>query len=102
MRGLAILIMIEAHVIDSWTRLTERGRLAFGCAAVLAGFAAPTFLFLAGVGVALGASSRAKRTGDPGAAAASVRRRGWEIFGLAFLFRIQAYMLHPKAMLDRT
>jgi uncharacterized membrane protein len=99
MRGLAILIMIEAHVIDSWTRLTERGRLAFGCAAVLAGFAAPTFLFLAGVGVALGASSRAKRTGDPGAAAASVRRRGWEIFGLAFLFRIQAYMLHPKAML---
>jgi hypothetical protein len=28
-----------------------------------------------------------------------VRRRGWEIFGLAFLFRFQAYLLNPSAML---
>ncbi len=33
-------------------------------------------------------------------AAASVRRRGWEIFGLAFLFRFQAYLLNPRAMLQ--
>jgi uncharacterized membrane protein len=99
MRGLAILIMIEAHVIDAWTRPTDRRSLAFGCAAILAGFAAPMFLFLAGVSVSLGAGARARRTGDAAAAAASVRRRGWQIFGLAYLFRLQAYMLNPKALL---
>jgi uncharacterized membrane protein len=99
MRGLAILIMIEAHVIDAWTRPTDRQSLAFGCAAILAGFAAPMFLFLAGVSASLGASTRAWRTGDAASAAASVRRRGWQIFGLAYLFRLQAYMLNPKALI---
>jgi uncharacterized membrane protein len=99
MRGLAILIMIEAHVIDAWTRQSDRGSITFGCAAILAGFAAPMFLFLAGVSTALGASSRARRTGDAAAAAGSVRRRGWQVFGLAYLFRLQAYMLNPRAML---
>jgi uncharacterized membrane protein len=99
MRGLAILIMIEAHVIDAWTRPTERQSLAFGCAAILAGFAAPMFLFLAGVSASLGAGARGRRTGDAAAAAASVRRRGWQIFGLAYLFRLQAYMLNPRALI---
>ena len=99
MRGLAILIMIEAHVIDAWTRPADRQSLAFGCAAVLAGFAAPMFLFLAGVSASLGAGARARRTGDAAGAAASVRRRGWQVFGLAYLFRLQAYILNPKALL---
>jgi uncharacterized membrane protein len=99
MRGLAILIMIEAHVIDSWTRPADRQSLSFGGATILAGFAAPMFLFLAGVSASLGAGSRTRRTGDPALSAASVRRRGWQIFGLAYLFRLQAYMLNPKAML---
>jgi uncharacterized membrane protein len=29
-----------------------------------------------------------------------VRRRGWQVFGLAYLFRLQAYILNPKAMLS--
>jgi uncharacterized membrane protein len=99
MRGLAILIMIEAHVLDAWTRPTDRGTFAFGCATILAGFAAPMFLFLSGVSVALGAGARARRLNDAAAAAASVRRRGWQILGLAYLFRFQAYLLNPKAML---
>ena len=27
LRGLAVLIMIEAHIVDSWTRLDEREKL---------------------------------------------------------------------------
>ena len=100
MRGLAILIMIQAHTLDSWTRLADRKTLPYGISAILAGFAAPMFLFLAGVSVALGASARQRRIGDRARAAASVRRRGWEIFGLAFLFRFQAYLLNPRAMLQ--
>ena len=99
MRGLAILIMIEAHVTDAWTRPTNRRTLAFGCATILAGFAAPMFLFLAGLSASIAAGSRTRRLGDAAAAAASVRRRGWQVFGLAYLFRLQAYLLNPKAML---
>jgi uncharacterized membrane protein len=99
MRGLAILIMIEAHVLDAWTRPADRRSLAFGVSAVLAGFAAPMFLFLAGVSVALAASAGERKSGGVATAAARVKRRGWEVFGLAYLFRFQAYILNPKAML---
>ncbi len=99
MRGLAILIMIEAHVLDAWTLPSDRQTPAFAVSAILAGFAAPMFLFLAGVSVALAASSGERRTGSAAGAAARIRRRGWEVFGLAFLFRFQAYILNPKAML---
>ena len=99
MRGLAILIMIEAHVLDAWTRPADRQTLAYAVSAILAGFAAPMFLFLAGVSVALAASSGERKTGSAARAAGRVERRGWEIFGLAYLFRLQAYLLNPKAML---
>ena len=64
MRGLAILIMIEAHVLDAWTRPSDRQTLAFGISAILAGFAAPMFLFLAGVSVALAACAGARKSGE--------------------------------------
>jgi uncharacterized membrane protein len=96
MRGLAILVMVEAHVVDAWTRPTDRQTLTFGYAAILGGFAAPLFLFLAGVAVVLSATAKARKSGVA-AGAAAVRRRGWEIFGLAFLFRLQAFLLNPGA-----
>lgn len=99
MRGLAIAIMIEAHVTDAWTAPADRSTFAFGCATILAGFAAPMFLFLAGLSVALAAASGERKTGDPAKAAARVRRRGWEVLGLAYLFRLQAYLLNPKALI---
>jgi uncharacterized membrane protein len=99
MRGLAVLIMIEAHVVDAWTRSTDRVGIGFRNAIILGGFGAPLFLFLAGVAVVLAAESRQRRLGSASLAAAATRRRGWEIFGLAFLFRLQAYLLSPGATL---
>ncbi len=58
-----------------------------------AGFGAPLFLFLAGVTVALSAGSKFRRTGDVRAASRAVVRRGLWVFGLAFLFRVQAWVL---------
>ena len=92
-RGLAVLIMIEAHVLDSWTRLPDRSTHAFGWAMVLGGFGAPMFLFLAGVSLALSAESKLRKTGDFNASWAAVQKRGWQVFGLAFLFRLQSYIL---------
>ncbi len=98
LRGLAILVMIETHVLDSWTRGADRNTLTFGYAKVLGGFAAPLFLFLAGLAVVLAVRSQVARTGDVRSAARAVQRRGWQIFGLAFLFRFQAYALNPSAL----
>ena len=93
LRGVAVLIMIEAHVVDSWTRLADRGTRGFGESLILGGFGAPMFLFLAGVAVAMSAGSKARRTGDDRSAMRAVQKRGLQIFALAFLFRLQSLIL---------
>lgn len=93
LRGLAVLIMIEAHLLDSWTRSPDRESDAFHWSMTLGGFGAPLFLFLAGVSVALSAAAKFQRLGDARAASNAVVRRGLEIFALAFLFRLQACVL---------
>jgi uncharacterized membrane protein len=93
LRGVAVVIMIEAHVIDSWTRVADRKSRAFGESLILGGFGAPLFLFLAGVAVAMSAGSKARRTGDDRAAVRAVQTRGLQIFALAFVFRLQSLIL---------
>jgi uncharacterized membrane protein len=92
-RGLAVLIMIQAHLFDSWTRADARGSWQFAWAMIVAGFGAPMFLFLAGTSVALSAGSKYRRSGDATAAARAVMKRGAWIFFLAFIFRVQAWIL---------
>ena len=57
------------------------------------GFAAPLFLFLAGISLVLSAESKYRKTGDLAQSWRAVQRRGWQIFGLAFLFRLQSFIL---------
>jgi uncharacterized membrane protein len=85
--------MIEAHLLDSWMRVPDRQTREFGQAMILGGFAAPLFLFLAGVAVPLSAGSKLRKSGSVAGAARAVARRGLEIFALAFLFRLQAWVL---------
>ena len=92
-RGVAVLIMIEAHVLDAWTQAGDRSRPLFGYAIILGGFGAPLFLFLAGLAAVLSAESKLRKTGDFAASWRAVQNRGWQIFGLAFLFRLQSYVL---------
>ncbi len=94
-RGLAVLLMIEAHTSDAWTRPADRATTAFGVLRLLGGFAAPFFLWLAGAGVAMSAARTLRRTGRRADVAASLTRRGLEIFLLAFLFRLQAFVVSP-------
>jgi uncharacterized membrane protein len=85
--------MIQAHVIDSWTRLDAHLTWQFAWAMIVGGFGAPLFLFLAGVSVALSAGSKSRRLGDDSAAAVIVMKRGGWIFFLAFVFRVQSWIL---------
>jgi uncharacterized membrane protein len=94
-RGIAVLLMIEAHTSDAWTRAADKHGAAFRDATILGGFAAPMFLWLAGVGVALAATRAEAKSGSRGRALESVCSRGLEIFILAFLFRLQAFIVSP-------
>ncbi|HEY3157721.1 MAG TPA: heparan-alpha-glucosaminide N-acetyltransferase domain-containing protein [Vicinamibacterales bacterium] len=93
LRGVSVLIMIEAHTLDAWTRLDARHGSTYGRAMIVGGFAAPAFLFLAGVALALAAGSRLRRGAGAGETAALARRRALQIFGLAFLFRLQSWLI---------
>ena len=100
MRGLAVLVMILAHVVDAWTVTgpTRQTRPYFWFL-VLAGMGAPMFLWLAGLAVPLAAHARMRRGASLVEASRTLQRRGWEIFGLALLFRLQAYVFSAGATL---
>jgi uncharacterized membrane protein len=93
LRGIAVLLMIEAHLLDSWTADADRASAIYRGAMLVGGMGSVLFLLLAGVAVALSAGSKFRRSGDTGIASAAVARRGLEIFALAFVFRLQAWVL---------
>ncbi len=92
-RGVAVLIMIAAHALDGWTQAADRTRPLYGYAMILGGFGAPLFLFLSGLAVVLSAESKLRKTGNFAASWWATQKRGWQVFGLAFLFRLQSYIL---------
>lgn len=94
LRGVGVLIMIQGHVIDAWTAVADRSRTAYHWISFVGGLAGtPIFLFLAGMALALGAGARMRRGRTAREVAALARRRGWQILGLAFLFRLQAWVI---------
>jgi uncharacterized membrane protein len=94
-RAIAMLLMIEAHTTDAWTAATAKRAWAFRDLAILGGFAAPMFLWLAGLAVVLSAGRIVGRGGERRTAVQAICRRGLEIFVLAFLFRLQAFAVSP-------
>jgi uncharacterized membrane protein len=93
LRGIGVLIMIEGHALDAWTRVGDRARDAYQWAIFVAGFGAPLFLFLAGVSLALAAGSRLRKgLSAPEVARLALRRGAW-VLGLAFLFRLQSWII---------
>jgi uncharacterized membrane protein len=93
LRGVAVVIMILAHTTDSWTLPADRGTPAYSLIVKISGMAAPLFLYLAGLALSLSAGAKARKTGQVSAAASAVGRRGWQILGLALLFRLQSWIL---------
>src|SRR4029453_13391705 len=93
LRGVAILIMIGAHTFDAWPFPPERLPPRYGRIVRVAGMAAPLFLFLAGVGLALAGAAHVRRGRTNRDASRLVQRRGWQIFGYAFLFCPQSFLL---------
>jgi uncharacterized membrane protein len=103
LRGVAVLTMILGHGVDAWTLDSDRGGAAYRQSLFVGGIgAAPVFLFLAGVALALAAGARVRSGRTDHEVAALARTRGGQVFGLALLFRLQSWVLgggDPQRML---
>jgi len=91
--------MIEWHVVDAWTTTESRVGSVYTALALLGGFAAPLFLFLAGLAIPFAAASHQRKSGlAPGsreavrAAAWALQKRGWQVVLIAHLFRFHSYL----------
>ncbi len=98
LRGVAVLIMIEWHAVDAWTATAERDRDLFWWLGFIGGWAAPLFLFLAGLALPLAAAAQRQRGRSADEAGQGLQRRGWQIFVYAHVFRLQSYLLNPNAV----
>ncbi len=99
LRGIAVLLMIEAHLFDSWVHAGDRQTFLFRVAIAVGGMGTAFFLMLSGASAALSAGSKYRRSGDATAAAIAVAKHGAFIFLLAFVFRVQALVLGGSSSL---
>ena len=88
MRGLAVLIMIQCHTFNSFTRLDLREGGPYVLSQFVGGMAAPLFLFMSGMTLAFQMESAARKVASrPRRWLAALRRAGY-ILSIAYLFRI--------------
>ena len=93
MRGLAVLIMLQGHVLEGWLRPEDRDTEWFWLSQFLGGLPAPIFLFLVGASLALVLDRmRAKGASARQLAMRVVRRGGW-ILLLAYAFRLEQFLM---------
>jgi uncharacterized membrane protein len=96
MRGLACLLMFQAHCYDSWLRPDLHQTYFYRLSQIAATLPAPLFIFLAGVSFALVTEKLREKKVERGAVAKQTLLRGAEIFGLGMVFRVQEYVLGYK------
>ncbi|HVR64226.1 MAG TPA: heparan-alpha-glucosaminide N-acetyltransferase domain-containing protein [Polyangia bacterium] len=93
LRGLAVVLMIQTHLYDSWLGPSARATDAFWWTRFLGGIPARLFLFLVGVSMAIRFEGQLRKGIDRATMCRGVVRRGTEILGLAYLFRLQEFAL---------
>jgi len=107
-RGLAVLFMIQWHVLDGWRAPDAippggAGLAAFEALRWIGGLAAPGFLYMAGLSQALADDALERRGLDSTARRRRALRRALEILAIAWGVRIVLYLLSywkPGALLD--
>ena len=87
MRGVAVLIMIQCHTFNSFTRLDLRQASAYTLTQFVGGMAAPLFLFMAGMTTGFQTESLERRGSGHARRWLAALRRGGYILGIAYLFR---------------
>jgi uncharacterized membrane protein len=93
LRGLAVVLMIQTHLYDSWCSPAAKATSAYWWTRYLGGVPSRLFLLLVGVSMAIGFERQLERGVPRAAMVRGSARRGLEIVGLAYLFRFQEYAL---------
>jgi uncharacterized membrane protein len=93
LRGLAVVLMIQTHLYDSWVSPAGKATSAFWWTRYLGGVPSRLFLLLVGVSMAIGYERQLGRGAPRAAMVRASVRRGLEILALAYLFRFQEYAL---------
>ena len=92
MRGLAVAVMIETHVFNSFLRVDLRKSDTYMIAQSIGGLAAPLFLFIAGIMVGFRVDKRDEQGLGPRARMFDIWKRGGYILCIAELILFQQYV----------
>jgi uncharacterized membrane protein len=93
LRGLAVVLMIQTHLYDSWCNAAAKTTEAYAWSRFIGGIPSRLFLLLVGVSMAIRYESQLARQVDRRTMVRVGALRGLEIVGLAYLFRIQEWIL---------
>src|SRR5690348_16074796 len=91
-RGIAVLIMIQCHVFNCFTRLDLREGGAYVLSQFVGGMAAPLFLLLSGVTLAFQMDGQDRRQPSPALRYLAALRRAGYILAIAYLFRFSNWI----------
>jgi uncharacterized membrane protein len=93
MRGMACLLMFQAHCYDSWLTPAGKHTKWYEWSQIGGTLPAPLFLFLSGISVALVTRKLNEKGMNRNAIARTTMWRGAEIFAFGLLFRAQEFVL---------
>jgi uncharacterized membrane protein len=92
-RGLAVLFMVEVHVLDAWLAPGAGDGFLFHALRMLGGLAAPAFLFMAGLSQGLADAALARKGLDPAARRRHALSRALWLLGVSYGLRLVLYLL---------
>ena len=93
LRGVAVVLMIMAHGMDAWLLPAAKTGAAYAIIKVGSGIPARLFLFLVGVSAAIQFESGLAKGLDRGTLRARLAKRGLQVLALAYIFRLQEWLL---------
>ncbi len=93
LRGLAVVLMIQTHLYDAWCNAAAKATAAYSWSRFLGGIPSRLFLLLVGVAMAIKFEKQLGRDVPRRDMVRGGARRGLEILVLAYLFRVQEWVL---------
>jgi uncharacterized membrane protein len=92
-RGLAVLFMVEWHTWDSWRLDSVASGPIHEALNLIGGFAAPSFLYMAGMSQLLGDAAQERKGVPVGERRWGAVRRALWLLGVAYAFRVVEFLL---------
>jgi uncharacterized membrane protein len=93
LRGLAVVLMIQTHLYDAWCNAAAKATEVYAWSRYLGGLPSRMFLLLVGVAMAIKYEAQIAKGVERATMVRGAAKRGLEIVALAYLFRIQEYVL---------